>query len=56
MDPLAPHNLLQDFMMQFLSPAVMDYITDVLSPQVHQWEKENDAIPTVTKPYLAWVE
>lgn len=55
-DSLAPHNVVQDPMLSALNPTVVAYITDMVSRQVRQQEREMDVVPTVTKPYLAWVE
>lgn len=42
--------------MLVLSPTMIAYIIDVISLQVRQRERENDAIPTVTKLYATPVE
>lgn len=50
-NPLMPQNVLQDPMLSRLSPTVIVYIVNIVSRQVRQQEKENDAILTDTKPY-----
>lgn len=55
-DTLAPHVMLQDPMVSTLNQPMIAYITDIVSQQVRQQKREMDGVPTVTKPYLAWVE
>lgn len=55
-DPLEPHNMLQDPMVSALSATKIAYIAGTVSQQVRQQERENDKIPTVVEPYPSWAK
>lgn len=40
-DPLTPNNVLQDPMMSALSLTIIAYITDMVTRQIQQQEREN---------------
>lgn len=55
-DPYGPQSVLQNGMMSALNPTGIVYVTNMVSQQVRQHEREVEMIPILTQPYSPWVK